>query len=369
MPEPLISKLGLAYFRSFRRAYLEFDGGPVLLTGPNGAGKTSVLEAVSLLSPGRGIRGARADDIARRPESIGWKVSATIQRREGPLSVATALKDGSSRTVHVSEKAARQLELARIARILWLSPPMDRLWIEGAEGRRRFLDRMAMSFFPDHPMAVLGYEKAMKERNKLLRDRGSDASWYGALERQMAVHGSRLTSNRFSTIQKLEAEFSKAGTAFPTADLTLGAATGEAVGGRDPDKLAAALRDSRARDAAIGRTAEGPHRDDLHAVYSRQGVDAKSCSTGEQKALLVSLVLANARALAGETGSWPIILLDEVGAHLDEGRRQDLFRELGKMDSHVWITGTEAGLFDGLEENAQCFEVRRSGGESVVSAR
>ena len=339
----------------------------MLLTGPNGAGKTSLLEAVSLLSPGRGIRSASAEEIARKPDMLGWKVSATLEHQQGAVAVETFLKAGKSRKVVIGDKPARQLQLAGVTTILWLSPLMDRIWLEGADGRRKFLDRMAMSFFADHPVAVLGYEKAMRERNRLLRDRVSESGWYNALERQMATYGARIFENRRSTIQKLAAAFTRAETSFPTPTLEIVSRSGAGeLSGESEDELASRFRQARSRDMAAGRTLAGPHRSDLCARYSLSGTDAKVCSTGEQKAMLISVILANARAIASETGTWPIILLDEVGGHLDSNRRRALYEELATLESQIWVTGTEAAQFEGLLEMAQHFDVSCSDGDSVI---
>jgi DNA replication and repair protein RecF len=232
---------------------------------------------------------------------------------------------------------------------------MDRLWIEGAAGRRRFLDRMTMSFHPSHAEATLSYEKAMRERNRLLKDMVQDPHWYRALELQMADSGMAIIRNRRDAVVKLTAAQRAAQTSFPTATLSLLEAEGEAIG--DADDLLQALQDSRAQDLRAGRTLVGPHRSDLNAVYAAKAVSARDCSTGEQKALLISLILANSRALIADVGAPPLLLLDEVAAHLDARRRAALYDEISALGAHAWMTGTEPHLFDALGQRATYLEV------------
>jgi DNA replication and repair protein RecF len=323
--------------------------------GPNGAGKTNLIEAVSLLSPGRGLRGASAEEMARAPEGIGWKVAATIGGRVDAHEVAT-WSEGAGRQVEIDGKAAPQAALGAVARVLWLTPAMDRLWTESASERRRFLDRVTLSLVPDHGEAAIGYDRALRERNRLIRDGVRDPGWFRALEAQMAVQGARLAANRAAAIARLAA--APAG-AFPAAELAL-----DAEGPRDAEGLEAALAEGRSRDLAAGRTLLGPHRDDLVGVYAAKGIAARLCSTGEQKALLISLVLANAWAVAQDFGAAPVLLLDEVAAHLDAGRRRALYAEVTALGAQAWMTGTGEELFDGLE--AQRLAVEEAEGASRV---
>ena len=356
-----LSTLTLSHFRSHRAARLELDGRPVAISGPNGAGKTNILEAVSLLSPGRGLRRAAADELARKPESLGWKVRAETT---APFHDLETFAEGADpRQVRIDGKSAPQTALARILRVLWLVPAMDRLWIESAEGRRRFLDRLTMSFAPDHAEVTLSYEKAMRDRNRLLKDMVQDAHWYTALEAQMAEAASQITANRHHALSRIAAAQAGAETAFPAADLSLIGPEGEDI----PDDLAPALAANRRRDMAAGRTLTGPHRADLAANYTAKGIPADQCSTGEQKALLISLILANARALAQDLGSPPILLLDEVAAHLDQNRRAALYDEICALGAQALMTGTEPGLFDSLGNRAQNITVAEEGGLSKVS--
>ncbi|QDY68172.1 DNA replication/repair protein RecF [Qingshengfaniella alkalisoli] len=362
-----IQKLELSYFRSHRRASLGLDGRPVALFGANGAGKTNLIEAVSLLSPGRGMRRAQATELMRRPETLGWKISAQIAGPTGVQEIETRAEAGEPRQTRINGKLVPQTQLARIIRVLWLVPSMDRLWIEGAEGRRRFLDRIALSFRPDHADAALAYEKAMRERNRLLKDQVSDARWYDALEAQMAKAGEAITLNRTDAIARLAKAQADAETAFPVAELALLGPDGGDYPLTEPDLLAA-FAESRAADLRAGRSLVGPHRADLSAVYAVKGVLAAQSSTGEQKALLISLILANCRALAEDLGAPPIILLDEVAAHLDANRRAALYDEICALGAQAFMTGTGAELFSELGERAQHFSVTEQNGESSVKA-
>ena len=353
-----LSKLTLAQFRSHAKAQLELDPRPVAIWGPNGAGKTNILEAVSLLSPGRGLRRAPAEEMARAGQGLGWKLRAEA----GGHDIECQWQPGGARSLRVDDKAAAQTALAALFRVLWLVPSQDRLWIEGAEGRRRFFDRITMSFFPDHAEVSLVYAKAMRERNRLLKDGVQDAGWYGALEAQMAEAGARILAAREAALSRL-GDGQQASSVFPAAELTI-----EHAGPIDAIELTEALATSRPRDLAAGRTLIGPHRSDVSAVYAAKSMPAAQCSTGEQKALLISLVLANARALKSETGAAPILLLDEVAAHLDGDRRAALFDEICQLGSQAWMTGTGPELFAELGDRAQALEVTEDQGLSEIAA-
>ena len=361
MPELYLRELSLSHFRSHKVEKLTLDGRPIAIHGPNGAGKTNILEAVSFLSPGQGLRRAKSDEIARQPEGYGWKVRAVMETRGQIHEIETRAEHGGARIVFIDEKQAPQLALGKIARIIWLIPAMDRLWIEGAEGRRRFLDRITLSFEPGHGEASLTYEKAMRERNRLLKDMVRDPMWYDALELQMAEAGAQIIANRATALERLRIAMEETETSFPKADLSI-----EGDPAQTRDELLAAMEGSRKADIRAGRTLIGPHRVDLRAIYSAKQTAAKQCSTGEQKALLLSLILANARALAQDFGAPPIMLLDEVAAHLDEARRAALYDEICALDAQAWMTGTGAELFSELGGRAQYFEVSETDGLSVL---
>ncbi|MEO0677171.1 MAG: DNA replication/repair protein RecF [Pseudomonadota bacterium] len=355
-----VEHLTLSHFRSHKVARMALDGRPVVLTGANGAGKTNVLEAVSLLSPGRGLRRAAADEMTRQPDALGWKLRATL----GGHEIETWSEGGAARQVRLDDKAATQAALGRIVRVLWLIPAMDRLWIEGAEGRRRFLDRMTLSFHPEHGEQSVLYEKTMRERNRLLKEQVSDPAWYSALEARMAEAGAAIIAARGSALAALSAAQEEAETAFPVADLSI-THPDEDLPTEAPD-MAAIWADTRRRDMAAGRTLIGPHRVDLVGTYRAKGISARNASTGEQKALLVSLILANARALAAEVGAPPLLLLDEVAAHLDAGRQAALYDEICALGAQAWMTGTGPELFAALGARAQYFEVLETDGQSEV---
>ena len=366
----VITSLRLSHFRSHKVFSLVADQRPVALYGPNGAGKTNILEAISLLSPGRGLRRAAAEELIRRPEAIGWKISALVSAPDPHEIVTSVTAPGQRRSVEIDGKAASQSALGEITPMVWLTPPMDRLWTEGAAERRRFLDRATLSFEPGHADRALAYEKAMRERNRLLKDGGADPGWLSALEAQMAKAGAGLARARAETVGRLTSAQAEAQTAFPRASITIDGPS-EArfaallADGRDAregepeveETLLRALAEGRRNDEFAGRTLNGPHRSDLQAIYAEKGVAAKSCSTGEQKALLISLVLANARALRAVTGAPPVLLLDEIAAHLDAGRRQALYTEIVALGAQAWMTGAGAELFEALGAQGQLVAV------------
>lgn len=359
-----LSRLSLRRFRSHQQLELTLDPRPVAIYGPNGAGKTNILEAISALAPGRGLRGAKAEEMAARPEAIGWSVKGRlVVGAEPPLELSGAVDlrpgapDRGRRLLRLDGAPISQTALARKLRLLWLTPAMDRLWIEGAAERRRFLDRIALAFEPEHGARAGAYEHAMRERNRLLKEGGAAPAWLEALETRMAEAGAAISETRRATAARLIAAQAEGESAFPKATLRL----------IDPEEadalwaapaLAEALARARPRDAAAGRALVGPHRDDLAAVYAAKDAPARQCSTGEQKALLISLILAAARALcaasAVESGlGAPLLLLDEIAAHLDEGRRAALYDELTALKLQAWLTGAGPELFDSLGDRAQ----------------
>ncbi len=366
MPGLHLTSLTLLNMRSYRRAQIEVDARPVAIWGRNGAGKTNILEAISLLSPGRGFRRTSAAEMTRRPDAPGWRIRALLQAPDRVHEIETVSENGAARQVRIDEKSASQIALGRIAQVLWLLPSMDRLWIEGSDGRRRFLDRMALSFDAGHADSALAYEKAMRDRNRLIKDQVRDASWFLALESQMAAAGHRLHQGRLTALSEVRAAQEQAETAFPAAQLELQQTEGEMP--ETEADLRDALAESRFRDMAAGRALVGPHRTDLYGVYAAKGVPARDCSTGEQKALLVSLILSNARALAARNGAAPILLLDEIAAHLDAYRRAALFDEICALGAQAWMTGTGPELFAELGDRATGLIVTENETGSEVGA-
>ncbi len=358
-----IRTLRLIAFRSYARADLDVGANAIALAGPNGAGKTNILEAVSLLAPGRGLRRALPADFARAQAAVGWSVTATMDTPSDPTVLWTGAEFEQRRTAKRDEKQVSVLSLGRVARILWLTPALDRVFVEGPAERRRFLDRIALSFFPEHAEHASRYEKAMRDRNRLLKDGVNDPRWLGALEAQMVEAGTGMAAGRRAALTGLLGAQDDA-SAFPRADVALeGAFETEAP---DTERYRALLFDGRGRDGAAGRTLFGPHRSDLSVRYAAKDTPASACSTGEQKALLVSLILANARALTAKTGAPPILLLDEIAAHFDADRRALLFAEIEAMGVQAWMTGTEWALFDALGGQAQRFTVSETQNGSVV---
>lgn len=366
-----VRRLTLADFRCYRALRLETDGRPVVLTGPNGAGKTNILEALSFLVPGRGLRRAGAADIPRHglPPGAPWAVAAVLDGPGGRVEIGTGRETGQERrSVRIDGQPARPGDLAGLLAALWLTPAMDRLFIEGTGGRRRFLDRLVFGQVASHGAEAGAYEHAMRERTRLLRagrDGGPrpDPAWITALEEGMARHGARVAEARVETIRRLDAACAAGLGPFPAAGLTVeGELEGRLAGGASAPEaeewFKGALRFARARDEAAGAATVGPHRSDLLVRHVPKDLPAGQCSTGEQKAVLVSIVLAQGR-LQGEAGGGRplLLLLDEVAAHLDDIRRAALFDELCALGAQSWMTGTDAMLFAGLGERAQFFRV------------
>lgn len=335
-----VTRLLLTDFRCYREAAIDAGPGLVVLTGENGAGKTNALEAISLLSPGRGLRGAGLSEMARRGGPGGFAISA---RLDGDTELGTgALADTPERRqVRINGASASANALSEWLSVLWLTPAMDRLFTDSAGNRRRFLDRLVLALTPDHAGHSARYEAAMRARNKLLAEPMPDALWLTALEARMAEHGAAIGAARRETAMALAERLANAPEgAFPHAGVTLE--------GEEPADLAAALAAGRARDAGAGRTLVGPHRIDLAVTHEGKAMPAASCSTGEQKALLISLILAHSDLVAARLDRRPILLLDEVAAHLDPARRAALFERLAATGGQVWMTGTEASLFAGI---------------------
>jgi len=342
----MISRLILTDFRNHAASTIAPGGGFVVLTGENGAGKTNVLEAVSLLAPGRGLRRAALSAMARQGGEGGFGVAAVVA---GDVDLATGTLPSAPerRQVRVQGAAAAATSLPEWLTVLWLTPATDRLFVEPAGERRRFLDRLTLALSPGHATHAARYEAAMRERNRLLADeRPADPAWLTALEARMAEHGAALDAARAEAVRLLAERLADAPAGpFPRARLRL---EGEAV---EPAAFARALELGRRRDAAAGRTLVGPHRADLAVVHLEKEQAAALASTGEQKALLLGIVLAHAELVAERTGRAPVLLLDEVAAHLDPLRREALFARLAGR-GQVWMTGTEPALFAAVGDAA-----------------
>ena len=367
---PAVTRLMLTDFRSYASARLMADERPAVLTGPNGAGKTNLLEALSFLAPGRGMRRAKLAEIDRRTSPASpagaWTIAATVATKRGPVQIGTGRdaqsESGERRLLRIDGAAAKsQAALAEHLSLVWLTPQMDRLFQEGSAPRRRFLDRLVYGFDPAHATRVGAYEQAMRERARLLRDGPADPAWLAALEQRMAEHGVAVAAARREVTARLDAACREAQGPFPAARLAL---TGEVEQWLETMPALAAEEELRGRLAAArrldgesGATTVGPHRGDLAVQHAGTGRTAAQCSTGEQKALLISVLLAEARLLREANGAAPVMLLDEVTAHLDGERRAALFEAILGLGAQAWLTGTEAGLFAGLERAAQFFSV------------
>ena len=361
-----LTKLTLTNFRSYDRVEINFDGRPVALAGCNGAGKTNLLEAISLIGPGRGIRSARLSELPRLEGDGGWAVAARIDDGEDErrFGVGATASKPDRRVCRIDDSpVSGPSAFAEHIRFLWLTPAMDRLFMEGASERRRFLDRMTLAHDVEHGKRSTAYEQAMRQRQKLLEEGGRDPNWLAGLERQMAEAGVAIAAARRDMAVRLtNASVCASDGLFPAADIALEGNLETALTTQQvtdvEDAYCEELQRRRRSDRDAGRALSGPHRSDLIVVHRDKQRPARLCSTGEQKALLTGLVLSNARALADERGSAPLILLlDEIAAHLDEGRREGLFDILDALGFQVFMTGTDFELFAAWRGRAQHFEV------------
>ncbi len=345
-----LTRLSLSNLRSYEDAVIVPGPGFVVLTGENGAGKTNVLEAISLLVPGRGLRGAKLSEVAKVGGPGGFAVSGRLGDIE--LGTGTLATAPERRLVQINGANTSANALSEWLSVIWLTPAMDRIFNDSAGGRRRFLDRLVLALEPSHAHHAARYEAAMRQRNRLLAgEERPDPDWLSALEAQMDEHGSAITRARVSMLVDLEAVIAESPEGhFARAGLALD-------GWQDGGGLRAELAQSRSRDGAAGRTLCGPHRSDLTVTHSAKNQPAARCSTGEQKALLLGIILAHADLVAACVGRRPILLLDEISAHLDPIRRQALFMCLAESDGQVWMTGTEPSLFAGLGSAASWFDV------------
>lgn len=365
-----VRRLKLSDFRNYAELTLPLGPGHVVLTGENGSGKTNLIEALSFLSPGRGLRRASYDDVARvnGPEikHDGFAIHASLDCMiygDAEIGTGTAGGGEGGRKVRINGVAASGDELLDYARVLWVVPSMDGLFTGGASDRRRFLDRMVLAIDTGHGKRVLDYEKAMRSRNRLLSDGSSDNQWLEAIESQMAELGIAIAAARAEAMRMIAAMIERLPNEgpFPKADCFLEGSLEQRIGVEAAldleEDFRRTMRDGRVRDRAAGRTLDGPHRTDLIVQHRPKSMPAALCSTGEQKALLIGLILAHARLTGELSGMAPILLLDEIAAHLDTGRRAALFGILDDLGGQAFMTGTDRSLFEALEGDAQFFNV------------
>ena len=365
-----ISALKLSSFRNYAELSLKLDARPVVLTGPNGAGKTNVLEAISFLSPGRGLRRARLTEIARRGGDGSWAIAATVSGGIDDTDIGTGLiaaeeRQLPKRIVRINHAPApHSRELLAHLRVVWLVPAMDGLFTGASSDRRRFLDRLVLAIDAKHGERVTAYERAMRERNRLLADGRNEPHWFDPLEAQMAEYSVSIAAARNECVALLMQTIRDGGFegSFPAAELDIAGATEAALRTASAteieDRLIRALADARPADRAAKRALFGPHLSDLTVIHAAKRTPAAECSTGEQKALLIGVIVAHARLIARLTGDAPIVLLDEIGAHLDAARRSDLFRILLDLGCQAWLSGTDPDPFLELGEEALHLRVR-----------
>ena len=364
-----ISKLTLTNFRNYASLSIDLAPGAVVLSGDNGAGKTNLLEAISLLTPGRGLRRAPYGDVAREGGDGGFALHARIEGPEGEVEIGTGISGGDAageggRRVRINGAPARSIEeMLEWLRVVWLTPAMDGLFPGPAADRRRFLDRLVLAIDPGHGQRALDYEKAMRGRNRLLTESSRDGAWFDAIETQMAETGVAIAAARAELVRLLAAMIDKLPSSgpFPQADISLSGELESEVAVAPAvdveERFRRSLASGRERDRAAGRTLDGPHRSDLVVRHRPKSMPAELCSTGEQKALLVGIVLSHARLTGEMSGLTPILLLDEIAAHLDAGRRAALFAILEDLNCQAFMTGTDAALFSSLEGSAQFLTV------------
>ena len=373
-----LTRLNLTNFRCYDFARLEVDSRPIVLTGPNGAGKTNVLEAVSFLAPGRGLRAARLGEVGRRygaqhsaSETCGpraWAVAAQLAWDDATVDIGTGLEPTTDETRRErriikidGETGKSQKDLGLLTSALWLTPQMDRLFLEGASGRRRFVDRLILGLHPDHGGPVSAYDHSMRSRNKLLKEGCRDGDWLDSVEDSMARYGIAVAARRLETVDSLQELAAGDDGPFPGAELEM---QGRLESWLDDmsaldaeDRFREALSAQRKSDRGLGATSIGPHRSDLLVHHRKNGEKASQCSTGEQKALLIRIILAAAQLQTRERGRPPLLLLDEIAAHLDAKRRAALFDIICSLRIQAWMTGTDNSMFQALGERAQFFDI------------
>ena len=343
-----VTRLSLRGFRNHADTALDLAPGPIVILGENGAGKTNLLEALSLLVPGKGLRGADGAELQTRESDRPWAVAATVEGPSGTVEIATgALPDGGGRQVLIDGRRAKsQAALSAHLSAVWLTPAMDRLFADAPAGRRRFLDRLVFALDPAHAARVSRHDKTRAERLRLLRDGITDTAWHGALEAVLAETGVEIAAARRDLVRQLNRRAAEETSGFPRVALTLTGRLEQALDGADMAELAARQRAALAEARRQGHDGDGPHRGDFAARDLDRGLDAAQASTGEQKAMLIALVLAHARLLADVRGFVPVLLLDELAAHLDMPRRAALAGALAANGAQCFMTGSEPGLFE-----------------------
>lgn len=363
-----VETLKLHNFRCYQSAVFgALSQGLIVLHGPNGAGKTNVLEALSILSPGRGLRGARVLEMQCKQAGQPWAVSATVSDKYGSVQLGTGLDPrADKRIIRINGENARgQSALAEHLACVWLTPQMDRLFLDSSRERRKFLDRLVFAFDPGHSGRVTRYENAMRQRSKLLQEGKGDPAWLEGLETQMAETGVAIAAARLDFVSRLQSACENADHQhFPLSYLRAKGTVEELLGNSSALEVEGMfkyqLSESRGVDMLTGGAATGPHKSDLDVRMAEKDMAADQCSTGEQKALLIGIVMAHARLIAAERGAPPVLLLDEVAAHLDERRRGALYDLLQDLGGQVWLTGTDYSLFDAIEGKAQFFTVENA---------
>jgi DNA replication and repair protein RecF len=369
MTAAAIRRLTLTNFRSYHAAEIEVESRLIVLTGPNGAGKTNLIEAISLLAPGRGLRRATLEEVAFTEGNGGWAVAAEVEGMLGLATLGTGIEPASgdeaasARQCRIDrEPVGSAAAFADHLRVVWLTPAMDQLFNGPASERRRFLDRLVLAVDAEHSGRVNALERALRSRNRLLEDPRPDPHWLDAIEHETAELAVAVAAGRAETVRRLQGALAaRQGEAFPSADIALDGWMERLVADHPAvdveDRYRVVLRDNRGRDAAAGRTLDGPHLTDLAVTYAPKGIPASDASTGEQKALLIGLVLVHAGLVADMTGFAPLILLDEVVAHLDPARRAALYDTLTRLDAQVWMTGADPAAFAEIANRAQTFTV------------
>ncbi len=368
-----VSQLQLSHFRCYEDIRLDtLRRGPVILFGPNGAGKTNILESLSFLSPGRGLRGAKSSDILQQgcPAHSSWAVSSKVETRYGSTRIGTGSDlQSKKRIVRINGvPVKKQTALSEYLACVWLTPQMDRIFLEGAAARRRFLDRLVFAFDAAHSGRIIRYENAMRQRSKLLQEEQTDPAWLEGLESTMAETGTAVAAARLDFSERLQQVCEKTlpeeARFFPKATLTATGTVENLLRNTPAVDVEALfryqLKETRKQDALTGATTTGPHRSDFSVYYATKDMPANQCSTGEQKALLIGIVLAHSRLIAAERGMVPVLLLDEVAAHLDEARRAGLYDLLLETGGQVWLTGTDQSLFSPVLGQADLFRIENA---------